>query len=118
MASTASGQCWALTVNCPVPGPVPTSPANRGYLPGFAAPLMAKDLGLAANAARAGGVPTELGLKAAESYASYAAGAGAGQDFSGILETLRGATATEHASGPKDDTKDGTKGGTKGGTPA
>ncbi len=38
VASAASGQCWALTVNCPVPGPVPTSPANRDYRPGFAAP--------------------------------------------------------------------------------
>ncbi|WP_370671355.1 NAD-binding protein [Streptomyces sp. PalvLS-984] len=50
VASTASGQCWPLSVNCPVPGPVPTSPANRAYRPGFAASLMAKVLGLAANA--------------------------------------------------------------------
>ncbi|OSC63503.1 3-hydroxyisobutyrate dehydrogenase, partial [Streptomyces sp. BF-3] len=69
VASAASGQCWALTVNCPVPGPVPGSPANRDYRPGFAAPLMAKDLGLAANAVRAGGVDAELGLRAAELYA-------------------------------------------------
>ncbi|GLW18681.1 3-hydroxyisobutyrate dehydrogenase [Streptomyces sp. NBRC 13847] len=108
VASTASGQCWALTVNCPVPGPVPTSPANRDYLPGFAAPLMAKDLGLAANAARAGGVPTELGLKAAELYAAYASGAGAGEDFSGILRTLREGAATEPASGPHNETKGST----------
>ena len=47
VASNASGQCWALTTNCPVPGPVPTSPANRDYQPGFAGALMAKDLGLA-----------------------------------------------------------------------
>ncbi|QEU97019.1 3-hydroxyisobutyrate dehydrogenase [Streptomyces kanamyceticus] len=89
VASTASGQCWALTVNCPVPGPVPASPANRDYRPGFAAPLMAKDLGLAASAARAGGVPTELGLKAAELYAAYAEKSGTDQDFSGIVTTLR-----------------------------
>src|SRR5690606_38197474 len=48
VASNASGQCWALTTNCPVPGPVPGSPANRDYQPGFAGALMAKDLGLAA----------------------------------------------------------------------
>nr|WP_098247765.1 3-hydroxyisobutyrate dehydrogenase [Streptomyces formicae] len=89
VASTASGQCWALTANCPVPGPVPTSPANRDYRPGFAAPLMAKDLALAASAARAGGVPAELGLRAAELYAEYAEGGGADQDFSGIVTTLR-----------------------------
>ncbi|MEU8786579.1 3-hydroxyisobutyrate dehydrogenase [Streptomyces sp. NPDC048637] len=108
VASTASGQCWALTVNCPVPGPVPTSPANRDYLPGFAASLMAKDLGLAAGAARAGGVPAELGLKAAELYAAYAAGGGADEDFSGILRTLRDEATTEHRTGPENYEKGGT----------
>ncbi|WP_328296858.1 3-hydroxyisobutyrate dehydrogenase [Streptomyces sp. NBC_00435] len=89
VASTASGQCWALTVNCPVPGPVPTSPANRDYRPGFAAPLMAKDLGLAVNALRAGGVEAPLGLRAAEMYAAFAEAEGAGLDFSAIVRTLR-----------------------------
>ncbi|MEU4930531.1 3-hydroxyisobutyrate dehydrogenase [Streptomyces yokosukanensis] len=89
VASTASGQCWALSVNCPVPGPVPDSPANRDYRPGFAASLMAKDLGLAAAAARAGAVHTELGLRAAELYAAYAEHAGAAEDFSGIVRTIR-----------------------------
>ncbi|WP_275124602.1 3-hydroxyisobutyrate dehydrogenase [Streptomyces sp. ICBB 8177] len=95
VASTASGQCWALSVNCPVPGPVPASPANRDYRPGFAAPLMAKDLGLAANAARAGGVDAELGLRAAELYAAFAEGAGACEDFSGIVRAIRHRTAPE-----------------------
>ncbi|MFD6969522.1 3-hydroxyisobutyrate dehydrogenase [Streptomyces sp. NPDC059949] len=89
VASTASGQCWALTVNCPVPGPVPASPANRDYRPGFAAPLMAKDLTLAANALRAGGVDAPLGLKAAAMYTAFAEGEGAGLDFSAIVRTLR-----------------------------
>ncbi|MFJ2911017.1 3-hydroxyisobutyrate dehydrogenase [Streptomyces sp. NPDC087228] len=94
VASTASGQCWSLTVNCPVPGPVPGSPANRDYRPGLAAPLMAKDLGLAAAAAKAGGVHTELGLRAAELYAAYAEGSGADQDFSGIVGTIRNQSHT------------------------
>ncbi|MEV7196254.1 3-hydroxyisobutyrate dehydrogenase [Streptomyces sp. NPDC093510] len=89
VASTASGQCWALSVNCPVPGPVPTSPANRDYRPGFAAALMAKDLGLAANAIEGGGVRAELGLKAAEVYQAYAEQVGASEDFSGIVRTIR-----------------------------
>ncbi|MFE9122304.1 3-hydroxyisobutyrate dehydrogenase [Streptomyces sp. NPDC007172] len=89
VASTASGQCWALSVNCPVPGPVPASPANRDYRPGFAASLMAKDLGLATNAVRSGEVHAELGLRAAELYAAYAKGAGATEDFSGIIRTIR-----------------------------
>ncbi|MGK4579165.1 3-hydroxyisobutyrate dehydrogenase [Kitasatospora sp. HPMI-4] len=88
VAATASGQCWALTSNCPVPGPVPTSPANRDYRPGFAAALMAKDLGLAVDAATATAVPAELGRKAAELYASFAQGTGAGLDFSAIITTL------------------------------
>ncbi|MFC9793207.1 3-hydroxyisobutyrate dehydrogenase [Streptomyces sp. NPDC127584] len=98
VASTASGQCWALTANCPVPGPVPTSPANRDYRPGFAAPLMAKDLGLAADALRAGGIDTGLGPRAAEMYAAFAEASGASQDFSGIVHVLR-ATATEAPKG-------------------
>jgi 3-hydroxyisobutyrate dehydrogenase len=36
VAATSSGQCWSLTTYCPVPGPVPTSPANNDYKPGFA----------------------------------------------------------------------------------
>ncbi|MFJ9407317.1 3-hydroxyisobutyrate dehydrogenase [Streptomyces sp. NPDC101393] len=108
VASTASGQCWALTVNCPVPGPVPSSPANRDYLPGFGAPLMAKDLGLAANAVRASGVRAELGLKAAELYAAYAANTGTDEDFSGILRTLRDQAPGEPGGAPGNDTEGGT----------
>ncbi|MER7769086.1 3-hydroxyisobutyrate dehydrogenase [Kitasatospora sp. NPDC096140] len=93
VASTASGQCWALTSNCPVPGPVPGSPANRDYAGGFAAALMAKDLGLAAAAAAACDVPAELGGRASEVYAAFAEGAGAGLDFSAIITTLRKDTA-------------------------
>ena len=55
VASTSSGQCWALTSYCPVPGPVPTSPANNEYKPGFASALMVKDLTLAQDAAKAAG---------------------------------------------------------------
>ncbi len=89
VASAASGQCWALSVNCPVPGPVPGSPANHGYRPGFAAALMAKDLGLAANAVRSGSVHAELALRAAEMYAAYAERVGTTEDFSGIVRTIR-----------------------------
>lgn len=91
VASTASGQCWALTTNCPVPGPVPTSPANNEYKPGFAAALMDKDLGLAANALRDNGVEGVLGLRAAELYARFkeTSGGGTDVDFSGIINDIR-----------------------------
>jgi len=88
VASKSSGQCWSLTTYCPVPGPVPASPANRDYKPGFAAALMLKDLGLAQEAAEATGAATPLGARALELYRAFAAGHG-GKDFSGIIEALR-----------------------------
>lgn len=89
VSSTASGQCWALTTNCPVPGPVPNSPANRDYQPGFAGTLMAKDLGLALEALNATGTDAKLGTMAAEIYRHFADEGGAGLDFSGIINTIR-----------------------------
>jgi 3-hydroxyisobutyrate dehydrogenase len=89
VASNASGQCWALTSNCPVPGPVPTTPANNDYQPGFAVALMDKDLGLASNAVRTNGVDAELGLRAAELYHRFNEGGGGGLDFSAIINDIR-----------------------------
>lgn len=89
VASNASGQCWALTTNCPVPGPVPSSPANRDYQPGFAGALMSKDLGLAEHAVTSTGVEARMGMLAREVYREFAEGPGAGQDFSGIINTIR-----------------------------
>ncbi|WP_017578889.1 3-hydroxyisobutyrate dehydrogenase [Nocardiopsis valliformis] len=88
--STASGQCWSLTSYCPVPGPVPTSPANNDYKPGFAAALMAKDLGLAANALDQTGVDALIGSHAAEIYRAFADSLdGEPRDFSAIVESVR-----------------------------
>lgn len=93
VVSQASGQCWALSTNCPVPGPVPSSPANRDYQPGFAGALMAKDLGLALQAIEATGTDARLGRLAQEIYAVFAAGEGGGRDFSGIITDIRDASA-------------------------
>ena len=90
VASTSSGQSWSLTSYCPVPGPVPTSPANNGYKPGFAAALMLKDLRLSQEAAQAVGAVTPMGAEAAQLYALYAAQGREGDDFSGIINFLRG----------------------------
>jgi 3-hydroxyisobutyrate dehydrogenase len=89
VASNASGQCWALTTNCPVPGPVPTSPANNEYRPGFASALMDKDLGLAEQAINLTGVDARMGVLAREIYHAFAGGTGAEKDFSGIIEAVR-----------------------------
>src|SRR5271165_84984 len=91
VASTSSGQSWSLTNYCPVPGPVPASPANCDYKPGFAASLMLKDLRLAQEAAAGAGAVTPLGAEAAQLYALYVAAGHGGEDFSGIINFLRGA---------------------------
>ena len=88
--SAASGQCWSLTTYCPVPGPVPTSPANRGYSGGFATALMLKDLKLSQAAAQSAGASTPLGAEAAQLYSLFANQGRANTDFSGIIEMLRG----------------------------
>ncbi|MBL8582235.1 MAG: 3-hydroxyisobutyrate dehydrogenase [Rhizobiaceae bacterium] len=93
VASTSSGQCWSINTYCPVPGPVPTSPANRDYKPGFAAALMLKDLKLAQQAAQAAGAVTPLGAEAAQLYALFEAQGHGGTDFSGIIRFLRGDAA-------------------------
>ena len=90
VSSTSSGQCWSLTTYCPVPGPVPTSPANNDYKPGFASALMLKDLKLAQEAAQAAGASTPLGAAAAQLFALHNAWGEGGTDFSGIIHLLRG----------------------------
>lgn len=92
VASASSGQCWSLTSYCPVPGPVPASPANNGYKPGFAAALMLKDLKLAREAAAAVQARTAIGAHAAEIYDRYAAAGHSGSDFSGIINFVREAS--------------------------
>jgi 3-hydroxyisobutyrate dehydrogenase len=85
----ATGNCWAVHTNCPVPGPVPTSPANNDFKPGFATALMNKDLGLAMDAVSSTGSSAPLGSHAADIYAKFATTHG-DKDFSAIIETLRG----------------------------
>jgi 3-hydroxyisobutyrate dehydrogenase len=85
----ATGNCWAVHTNCPVPGPVPTSPANNDFKPGFATALMNKDLGLAMDAVKSTGSAAPLGSHAAEIYAKFATDH-ADKDFSAVIETLRG----------------------------
>lgn len=90
VASTSSGQCWSINTYCPVPGPVPTSPANNDYKPGFAAALMLKDLRLSQEAALATGASTPLGAEAAQLFALFEKRGNGGRDFSAIIEMLRG----------------------------
>ncbi len=89
ISSTASGQCWALTSYCPVPGPVPTSPANRDYKPGFTAANMLKDLRLAQDASKSAGARTHLGAEAARLYTEMEEQGRDGLDFSAIVKLIR-----------------------------
>jgi len=90
IASTASGQCWSMTSYCPVAGPVPTSPANNAYAPGFTAAMMLKDLRLAQEAAAHARAPAPLGSEAAALYGLMEAAGKDGLDFSAIIQLLRG----------------------------
>jgi len=89
VASASSGQCWSLTSYCPVPGPVPASPANNEYRPGFAAALMLKDLKLAKAAADSVKASTALGAQAAQIYEDFAHEGHSGADFSAIIKLVR-----------------------------
>jgi 3-hydroxyisobutyrate dehydrogenase len=88
ISKTASGQCWALTSYCPVPGPVPTSPANRDYQPGFATALMLKDLTLATDAAASTGAASVLGEHARAAYQRLAELGMGNKDFSVAARAL------------------------------
>jgi 3-hydroxyisobutyrate dehydrogenase len=90
VASTSSGQCWALTSYCPVPGPVPASPANNDYKPGFASALMLKDLSLAQEAASGAGAATPMGAMAAQLFRMHNASGESAADFSSIIKMIRG----------------------------
>ena len=91
IASKASGQSWSMTSYCPVPGPIPTTPANHDYRPGFATAMMLKDLKLAQDAAQsAGAATTPLGAQAEALYAMFDNLGGGSTDFSGIYKLLDG----------------------------
>jgi 3-hydroxyisobutyrate dehydrogenase len=89
ISAKSSGQCWALTSYCPVPGPVPSSPANRDYAPGFTAAMMLKDLRLAQQAAGATAAPTPLGAAAANLYQLFVDEGVGALDFSAIYRLIR-----------------------------
>jgi len=92
VVSTSSGYCWSLNAYCPAPGIGPTSPADNGYKPGFAAELMLKDLKLAQEAAEAVDAATPLGAHAAELYRAFVDADGRGMDFSAMLPHLAAAS--------------------------
>jgi len=90
ISSTASGQCWSMTSYCPVPGPVPTSPANNNYEPGFSSALMLKDLRLSQEASKITNVGTPLGAHSTKIYEKMEEGGYDNLDFSGVIKLISG----------------------------
>ena len=89
VVSISSGQSWSTTTYFPAPGVGPTSPADNGYMPGFAAALMLKDLRLSQQAADASGAETPMGAAATELYRTFVEDEGEGdRDFSALLPRL------------------------------
>ncbi|RAZ83757.1 3-hydroxyisobutyrate dehydrogenase [Cereibacter johrii] len=86
VVSTSSGYSWSMNAYCPAPGVGPTSPADNGYKPGFAAELMLKDLRLSQQAAEDADADTPMGRLAAQLYETFVeAEGGRGRDFSAML---------------------------------
>ena len=93
ISSTSSGQCWAITSYCPVPGPVPNSPANKDFKAGFTVDMMLKDLRLSQEAAISCGANTPMGAEAASLFGLFEATGSGSLDFSSIIKLIRGQTA-------------------------
>ena len=84
--SKSSGRNWSLEVYNPHPGVMENVPSSRGYEGGFAVDLMAKDLGLAVEAANASKTPTPLGSLATNLYRTHSAHGSGKLDFSSIIK--------------------------------
>ena len=93
IASKSSGQCWSVTTNCPIPGPVPNSPANKGYEAGFATAMILKDLKLAQACAASAGAAAPMGAQAEGLFALFDQLGYGNKDFSAIIQLIRGRLA-------------------------
>lgn len=89
ISSKASGQCWSMTSYCPAPGPVPASPANNDYEPGFAVAMMLKDLRLARDAAEGAKALIPFGEQAERLYAHLDEQGFTTKDFSVVMRHLQ-----------------------------
>ena len=88
ISSNASGQCWAMTSYCPVPGIIENVPANNQYQPGFMAKMMLKDLRLGQHAAESVNASIPLGALATELYELFVNQGFGETDFSGIINLI------------------------------
>jgi L-serine 3-dehydrogenase (NAD+) len=82
----SSGGNWTLEKYNPWPGVMENAPATRGYSGGFMAELMAKDLGLAQEAAQVSGSSTPMGALALQLYRLLLKQGKGKQDFSVVQQ--------------------------------
>ncbi|KFZ29574.1 MULTISPECIES: 3-hydroxyisobutyrate dehydrogenase [Pseudidiomarina] len=88
----SSGRNWTLEVYNPCPGVMDTVPSSNGYQGGFMVDLMAKDLGLAQQAALRSGASTPMGSLTLNLYRSWAQLGHGREDFSSIFKYVTPAT--------------------------
>ena len=87
--SKSSGNTWVMQQAHPVPGLVARAASSRDYAPGFMTDLMAKDLGLAVNAARELRVPAVVAAAALQ-VLRLASSHGLGRkDFTAVYTFLK-----------------------------
>jgi len=89
ISSQASGQCWAMTSYCPVPGIIDHVPSNQDYEAGFMSQMMLKDLCLSQTAAKNNQVQTPLGAQATALYQRFVDEGNGELDFSAIINMLK-----------------------------
>ncbi|MCR9070341.1 MAG: 3-hydroxyisobutyrate dehydrogenase [Alphaproteobacteria bacterium] len=90
ISANSSGQSWAMTTYCPVPGLTETAASNRDFKPGFTAAMMLKDLGLSQDAAEQVHAQTPLGAEAQQLFREFVDRGNGEIDFSGIINMIRG----------------------------
>ena len=84
----SSGKNWSLEKYNPFPGVMATSPATKGYEPGFMIDLMVKDLTLAITNANNMDAQTPLGGAAKQLFSQKQEQGDGKRDFSSIIELL------------------------------
>ena len=85
----SSGATWVMEHAHPVPGLVASAASSRDYAGGFMTDLMAKDLGLAVNAARAKRVPVVVAPAAQQLYRMASSHGFGRKDFSSVYQFLK-----------------------------
>ncbi|MGH7334725.1 MAG: 3-hydroxyisobutyrate dehydrogenase [Candidatus Rokuibacteriota bacterium] len=85
----SSGNTWVMEAMHPVPGLVAKAASTRDYAPGFMTDLMAKDLGLAVNAARELRVPVMVAAAAQQTLRLASSHGWGRKDFTSVYQFLK-----------------------------